>query len=114
MLFYKEKKADIIAVPSYIPIEDGLKRVWPGYSGMDSPDDVSRKHINKITEGEAWRKYALQNKIKESCARYGINVFLRGKFWDMGTDGYITIVDRGRVIETKNTKGATMVNFWLP
>jgi hypothetical protein len=69
--------------------------------------------VGKLTEGEAWRKYALAGRIALSGARAGINVFLHGQFWDAGDDsGQSLALGRDRIIETK-VAGAALLNFWL-
>lgn len=111
----KPKKVDIIAVVSFLAAENGMENPWHGYNkGAPIPEDVDLTDVEKIKEKDAWVKYALAGRIKTSGARYGVNVFLLGELWDLGSDGSTVIVNQGQVIEAKNVKGSAVVNFWLP
>ena len=44
---------------------------------------------------------------------HGINVYLRGPFWDMGADGHTIGLRNGHVIEAAHVEGAALVNLWL-
>ncbi len=109
----KAKQADLVAVPSYLSPDGIWEADWRGYDGAPAPDDVDTRDVNKITEGEAWLKYALAGRMASAEITHGINVFLRGNLWDLGSDGH-TIVVRGRtVIEAKHIGGAAIINSWL-
>ena len=79
----KEQGIDLLAVPSYGGFSSHTwNDPWNGHDGWPIPSDVDMKDVRKLTEGQAWNKYALAGRISSSDARYGINVFLRGKLWD--------------------------------
>ncbi len=107
------KKAGLVAVPSYLAPDSIWQKPWRGYDGAPAPDDVDTHDVNQIAEGEAWLKYALAGRMARAGIGQGINVFLRGNLWDLGSDGH-TIVVRGRtVIEAKHVAGAAIINSWL-
>jgi len=109
----KAKKADLVAVPSYLGPDGIWETVWRGYDGAPAPDDVDVRDVKRIAEGEAWLKYALAGRMAGAGIAHGINVFLRGDLWDLGSDGH-TIVVKGRtVIEAKHVAGAAIINSWL-
>lgn len=89
----KSKKASLLAVPSYSAI-DGIWSVqWGGYSGTPTPAEA-KADVGKITEGEAWAKYSMGGRAKpEAGISKGINVFLRGKIWDLGSDGRTIVLN---------------------
>jgi predicted amidohydrolase len=109
----KKQGANIILVPSYSSPAGIWTTQWNGYNGTEPPQDVDLEDIKKITEGEAWLKYALAGRIKATDAQYGFNVFLRGKFWDLGADGYALIVRKGELTKGKPIEGASIICLWL-
>ena len=66
-----------------------------------------------ITEGEAWQKYALKTRLQSSSARTGINVFLEGRFWDLGGDGRTLGIHNNTVKQAQSQDGAVLLNIWL-
>jgi predicted amidohydrolase len=103
---------EILAVPSFITHHDVWDSPWGGYSGASAPADVDVTDVGKLTEGQAWRKYALTGRIARSGARAGVNVFLRGEIWDLGSDGYSVIANPTEAMETKSSRAA-LLNLWL-
>ncbi len=98
---YKEaakKDARIILVPSYAAGNGKMAEPWRGYDGQPAPADVNPSDIGTLTEAEAWKKYTLPGRMK-APAELGVNVFLRGTFWNMGSDGLTQIVYRGKPAE---------------
>ncbi|HUU54768.1 MAG TPA: carbon-nitrogen hydrolase family protein [Armatimonadota bacterium] len=108
------KGVEIIAVPSFVHRDGAWKQPWRGYSGAPPPEDVDEGDPATLSEGEAWRKYALRGRMAESKARAGMAVFLRGRMWELGSDGEATVVAGERVETYPQGEGATIVNFWLP
>jgi len=104
--------AQLIAVPSYIEADGAWDRPWLGYSGANAPSDVDARDVGVLTEGQAWRKYALAGRIVSAGARHGVNVFLRGALWDLGSDGRSVMVNDGAVTEV-TSDGAALLNLWL-
>jgi hypothetical protein len=45
--------------------------------------------------------------------RHGINVFLRGELWDLGSDGHTLTIRDGAVLQADHVSSATIVNSWL-
>jgi hypothetical protein len=73
---------------------------------------VDTTDIGKITLREAWLKYTLPGRLKGQN-RYGMNVSLRGKLWDMGSDGEIIAVSGDSVFCGQPLKGASMACLWI-
>lgn len=80
------KKVDIIAVPAFLQGSGGWSKPWGGYV-TPAPDDLDRRDIGRLSEGEAWVKYSLPGRIGASGATAGATAFLRGGLWDLGADG---------------------------
>jgi Carbon-nitrogen hydrolase len=113
---YKTVKQDglqLIAVPSYTTIDKSMGSKWVGYSGFDEPADVDTTDIGKITLREAWLKYTMPERIRTINTPYGMTVSLRGKLWDLGTDGELIVYNRGQVFCPQPMEGASMVCLWL-
>lgn len=108
----KAKGADFLAVPSYSMLDNAWQLPWGGYSGHPTPPDA-RADVGRITEGEAWQRYTLPARApREAGIRRGINVFLRGNLWDLGTDGgTILLRDSARLAPVVNA--ATLSVVWL-
>lgn len=107
------KGAELLAVPSHLFPNGVWQDKWKGYSGHTAPADVDQSYAGKITEGEAWLKHALASRGPEAGFRYGINVFLRGPFWELGADGRtVMITPEGRK-QGGYVHGSALHNLWL-
>lgn len=109
----KQKEAQAIAVPSYLYPTNAWKRPWPGYQGAAVPRDVDRADVRRISEGQAWSKYALPGRMEAAGAKAGLNVFLRGRLWDLGADGQSVALLRGSRYACSRADGAALLNVWL-
>jgi hypothetical protein len=107
------KEPFLIVVPSFTQKENAMNQLWSGYSGFPMPADTDSTDRGKITLREAWIKYTLPDRIKTTSARYGMNVTLRGKLWDLGSDGEFIAVSKDSVFTGSPGKGASMVNMYI-
>jgi hypothetical protein len=78
--------AELVAAPAYLQANDGWTAPWGGYV-TPQPEDVDDKDVGALTEGEAWRKYAMPSRLLATRADAGVTAFLRGAPWDLGADG---------------------------
>lgn len=90
---------EVILVNSYCAMDGAMTIPWAGYNGAPAPIDVDLADIGIISERQAWEKYALPGRIGISGATIGANVFLRGKLWDLGTDGQPFFIKDGQVLK---------------
>ncbi|WP_420149789.1 nitrilase-related carbon-nitrogen hydrolase [Spirosoma sp.] len=89
----KQKGATLLAVPSFSAGDGIWNTRWKGYSGTETPADA-RADIGKLTEGQAWLAHAMAGRAKpEAGITKGLNVFLRGNLWDLGSDGTTLILN---------------------
>jgi predicted amidohydrolase len=103
----------LVAVPSAI-LNAGLwDKPWGGYDGAAAPSDVDARDVGALTEGQAWRKYAMGGRLREAGGAFGMNVFLRGSFWDTGSDGHSLAVRAGEPEAETKSEGAALLNVWL-
>ncbi|GAB3641948.1 nitrilase-related carbon-nitrogen hydrolase [Spirosoma arcticum] len=110
----RQKGATLLAVPSYSAGDGVWKTVWRGYSGTKTPADA-RADVGRITEGQAWLAYAMVGRATpEAGITKGLNVFLRGKLWDLGTDGTTLIVNGETGPKSvRRVDGAALTCLWL-
>lgn len=104
--------AELVVVPSFASPDGIWEQTWGGYNGAPAPQDVNRLDVGQLSEGEAWRKYAIAG--RGGHLRAGINTFLRGDLWDIGDDGRTTAVLAGEVIQGQRRDGAIVSSLWLP
>lgn len=98
---------DLLAVPSYLMGDSCWEKPWRGYSGWPTPADVT---ISPPTEGEAWLTYAMAGRLPQHYpAAAGINVFLKGRFWELGADGRTISLYNSQ----KQTIDADIVCIWI-
>ena len=107
------KEPDLIVVPTYLATDHNWDKLWDGYNGAPPPHDVDPADVGLLTEGEAWQKYALPGRMGDTGANYGMNVFLRGKLWDLGSDGRTLVVRDNNLAKASHTPGATVTNCWI-
>jgi len=106
-----ELNPEVVLVGSYCSTDNAMSTLWRGYDGGVQPGDVDSNDIQKLTEYEAWVKYALPGRLKNTNAKVGVNIFLRGKLWNLGNDGYPLIVLKGNLMEVKKTERAGIYNI---
>lgn len=107
----RERRAELIAVPSYAYPDGAWDRPWHGDAHL--PAETRAAQEGALTGGEAWLRYALPGRMKESGARAGINVFLRGRVWDLGTEGRMFVLDETTLHTGPRVDGAVIANLWL-
>jgi Carbon-nitrogen hydrolase len=109
----KEKGAELLAVPSYAAGDKIWGNLWGGYNGAPMPDDVDQTDVGKITERDAWKKYTMGGRAAAANIKYGVNVFLRGKLWDLGSDGETIVFGEGNLVMGEEKDGAGISCVWL-
>jgi predicted amidohydrolase len=109
----KEGQAEFLAVPSFLSGIDAWERPWGGYDGSPAPPDVDKADAGRLTEGQAWRKYALGGRMHLAGTRCGINVFLHGALWDLGGNSGQSVMIAGEQARETTSKRAALLNLWL-
>jgi predicted amidohydrolase len=102
---------EVVLVNSYAPGDNTMETAWKGYDGRDMPSDVDRQDIGTIRESEAWIKYALPGRLRQTQVSIGANVFLRGKLWDLGSDGQPFFIYNGELIKIGKSERAGIWNM---
>ncbi len=105
-------QADFVVVPSFLAGNEVWNQPWNGYNGDPAPANVSTNDIGTLTEGQAWQKYGMLGRAPEFGIKTGLNIFLRGQLWDLGTNGHPLILSDGQaeMIEIP-ADGAAIVNL---
>ncbi|MBM9502419.1 carbon-nitrogen hydrolase [Leptospira sp. 201903071] len=110
---FRKQNVNLVVVPSFVAPNGAMDEIWKGYNGSENPPDIQRGDIGRIREGEAWLKYALAGRMSSSGAAFGMNVFLRGDLWDLGSDGETIFVKGSTSMTHSRIYGASIVNLWL-
>ena len=83
-------------------------------------DYASREHLYRKLSGyleavgeQGWLKHALARRLSSSGARHGIYAFLRGKLWDLSSDGRTIAVRDSEVMQARHVSGASLASLWL-
>ena len=107
------QNAELILVPSFCTGDGAMGILWKGYSGNTAPAGTDKNDIDKLTEREAWEKYALPGQIKKTRAQAGLNVFLRGNLWDLGADGQPLAIFQNKLLQISpaDSAGIWSLNF---
>lgn len=90
--------AELLAVPSMVTPDDAWTQKWKGYSGYANPADVDTNDIERITERAAWEKYSITGRLKSTKVRGAVNVFFRGRLWNMTAGGDAILSLNGRTV----------------
>lgn len=104
------KAAEILLVPSYAAGKEKMNEPWQGYDGFDAPADVVPEDMHSISEREAWIKYALPGRFPDG-ALLGVNVFLHGHLWNLGSDGETLLVYKGQLLDVRQSQRAGIWNI---
>ncbi len=105
--------AELLVVPSAILPNEGWEKPWQGYSGHAAPPDVDERDIGRISEAQAWDRYALEGRFLQSGARVGMNLFFYGDLRDLSPCGGRWKMIAGGVVLKGTRDGAALINLWL-
>ena len=83
----RAERVEIVLQPSMMFERSKWERPWGGYSGWPLAADVDRSDVGKLTEAQAWDRYALVGRIASCGARAGVNPFQVGRLWEHVTGG---------------------------
>lgn len=109
----KARNVNLVIVPSALFPGSIWTRPWGGYNGAPAPADVEPGDVGRLTEADAWAKYALLGRGDSSGARAGINVFLHGDLWDLDFNGGAWFLfHRASFYKGQQCEGS-LVNLWL-
>lgn len=111
--FLADENVDVVLVPSFLA-NTRWDSPWQGYLNDEPQSEKWRADVGKITEGEAWIKYALPAQLKRRGIRWGMNVFLKGELWGQKGDGRAIVIEDGKLhVGTADENTAAIYNLWL-
>jgi predicted amidohydrolase len=104
-------KVGAVAVPAYIAEDGAWTKPWGGYVTPE-PGDVAHGDVGALSEGDAWRKYALPARIGGAGGEFGATAFLRGGPWDLGADGRTLAVAGDSAFVGEKVEGGVVSVVW--
>jgi len=108
-----DQGANLLLVPAFLE-GTAWDTPWQGYLGDSPASNIWQADINKISEGEAWVKYALPAQAKKQGIGWGMTVFLKGNLWELEASGHAIILENGITHVGKAQEDeAALYNLWL-
>ena len=101
------QQVELLVVPAFLHGDGHWNGTWSG-----TPTDL-RSRASQLSEGEAWLRHSLPTQLKQTPARAGMAVFMRGQLWGLGSDGRSMVVQRDGQELVDETPGARLLNLWL-
>jgi predicted amidohydrolase len=110
-----QQHAELLAVPCFISGEEVMQGKWRGYTGAPAPADVDKQDSETMTEEQAWIKYSTNRSATITDLKLSTHVFLRGAFWNLGSDGNTMLWKNNSTMLTKTAEAKTgsIVNCWI-
>lgn len=106
------KGVQTMAVPAFLQPSKVWESPWHGYT-TGWPDDADKADALRITERQAWMRYALGGRLSSAGAVRGATAFLRGNLWDLGSDGANILVTADGAWVDGHTSGASISTLAL-
>lgn len=100
----------LVVAPAFIKGRDSWKQ--PLRRERDMPP-AANLQPEAQSLGEAWQRLTLTSRAPQSQASAGVNVFLRGQFWDQGSSGQSFVCSNGQTFVDQGNHGARLLNLWL-
>ncbi|WP_417448868.1 nitrilase-related carbon-nitrogen hydrolase [Kordiimonas sp.] len=111
--FLAAEGVEVLLVPGFLT-GTSWNAPWRGYIGDAPPQAAWQADVGKITEGDAWMKYALPAKAKDYGIRFGMTVFLKGNLWGKAGAGHALIIEDGTLhVGKAGDNNAALYNLWL-
>jgi hypothetical protein len=109
----KSSGSEIILSTSFQTGINSMDSLWNGFERELKPDFINPNDINRLTTKDAWVKYSLSNQINGNSQTSSFNVFLRGEFWELGSDGQPFVIFKDSVLHVSPAEkaGVWSLNF---
>ncbi|NDC77934.1 MAG: hypothetical protein EBZ67_08695 [Chitinophagia bacterium] len=103
----------IVIVPEFFSADSALSKPWSrtGLSNREKAQEALSRSAPTLSE--AILRYGMTAKVSASPSLLGMLVPLRGRLWDLGSDGGIIAAGKAGLHVGENLKGATMMNLNL-
>lgn len=110
-----KQDVQLLAVPCFISGNGVMQEKWRGYTGAPTPADVAKQDNESLSEEQAWIKYSTNRSASAASIKLSAFVFLRGDFWNMGSDGTTLLWKNNSTLLTKTAeeKTGSIINCWL-
>jgi hypothetical protein len=103
----------IVLVPEFFSPDGALSKPWSG-TGLSVGEKAIRDSAPSVpTLSEALLKYGMTARVSATPNLQGMMVPLRGRLWDLGSDGGIITAGKAGLHVGENPEGATILNLNL-
>lgn len=103
----------IVLVPEFFTPDGALSKPWSG-TGLSVREKTTGTQAPSVpTHAEALLKYGMTARVSATPNLQGMLVPLRGRLWDLGSDGGIITAGKTGVHVGENPQGATILNLNL-
>ncbi|MFB4393117.1 MULTISPECIES: nitrilase-related carbon-nitrogen hydrolase [unclassified Pseudomonas] len=103
-----DQSAQLIANPVFLSGKGSWHSPWRGNRHQQAADSLPLAK-GDVSEQDAWRQLTLD----ANPGTPAISVFLRGQFWELGSDGQGFISQAGEQLAGHPSAGARLLNLWL-
>lgn len=104
----ENQQVQLIANPVFLSGKDSWQAPWRGNRHQDAAAELALQR-GEVSEKTAWQRLT-------EAAGEGVNsmsVFMRGQFWDQGSDGQGFAHQSGELLTGPPSQGARLLNVWL-
>jgi predicted amidohydrolase len=109
----KRQGATLLAVPSFVGIDGDVSAPWRCNNITPPPPEFESSDFLKITYDDAWIKYTTPARVNTANIKWSMNTFLRGRFWELGSDGHSIIMADGKLHRGSKTALGAIQNLWI-
>lgn len=95
----KSSNSELILVPSFQTGTGSMDSLWRGFDYDSNPSFINKEDVNQIKLKQAWTKYSSANPSNRTGQNINFNVFLRGEFWELGSDGQPLITFKDSILQ---------------
>jgi hypothetical protein len=106
-------ESEIILSTSFQTGINSMDSLWRGLTRKQIPDFINPEDINRLKTKDAWTKYSLPNQMRGHGKAFGFNIFLKGEFWELGSDGqpFVVFKDSVFTVSPAEKAGIWSLNF---
>lgn len=103
-----QQSVDLIANPVFLSGKDTWNTPWRGNRHQDATAELPLQR-GQVSEQTAWQQLTLT----ANSTTPSLSVFLRGQFWEQGSDGQGFANQAGTHLAGSPSHGARLINLWL-
>ena len=104
----QQQQAQLIANPVFLSGKNSWDTPWRGNRHQDAAAELPLQR-GEVSEQAAWQR--LTQAAGDSVS--SMSVFMRGQFWEQGSDGQGFAHQAGELLAGPPSRGARLLNLWL-